>query len=691
MHVEPSHRPAAPARVARLLLATSLMLASASRSHAATLLFDFGAPDSPSGGASQGTAQHWNNFPASLGGTEGSEVPGLVSTTGEASALALQIVSRFNGANESGATSGGPYPASGTRDSLFGNTELFGSLENLTPAFKVYGFEPGASCTLTFYASRLGVADNRQTRFTVTGAQTAFVDLDAANNVTNVVRLAGIAADASGEVLVELSAGPNNNNANHFTYLGVLGIETTGGTRYLVDFGSDGAPTETEEPSPGASWNNVTSDIGINPQGRLADLVTTNGTATGAALQMIARFNGANLNGSTTATVFPTSATRDSLFGNTAAFSGLENIFPSFKLTGLSTSNRYAFHFYGSRTGVTDHRETRYTVTGATTAFADLDAANNVDRTATVHGMVPSAAGEIVVTLGPGPNNNNGNRFTYLGALRVESTPIVPPGFLVDFGATGSQTLGGTEFAWNNVTAEFGANPASVLDPLVGFDGSPSSIALRMVSRFNGANENGVTTEAPFPVSATRDSLFGNTEIFSELENITPVFNLTGLNPTTAYTLEFYASRLGVGDNRETRYTVQGATESSVDLNVANNETEIARLEGVKPSAAGILNIALSPGPNNDNGNHFVYLGVLRVTWTAPTAAEPARFASPVRVGSSFRFQLSGTTGATYRILGSSTLREWSEIRSVTLAPGSTTVDLEVSEAYRFFQAVAFP
>lgn len=412
----------------RSLFLAAFVSASAATSMAATWLFDFGGPDSPSGGAVQGTTLHWNNVTASTGAAEGAEVPELATTSGELSQLTLQIVSRFNGANENGATSGGPYPASATRDSLYGNTELFGSLENVTPTFKVYGLTPGSAASLTFFASRQGVTDNRETRYTVTGKQSATADLDAANNVTNIARVATVQADDNGEILVALAPGPNNNNANHFTYLGVLAIETSAGQRFLIDFGATGSITEMEEPGPSIAWNNVPTAIGTDPVARLTDLVTTNGATTGAALQMIARFNGANLNGTTASTVFPASATGDSLFGNTAAFSGLENIFPSFKLTGLSSSNRYSFQFYGSRTGVSDNRETRYTLAGATTAFADLDAANNVDRVAVVNDLLPSAAGEIVITLGPGPNNSNGNRFTYLGVMRVDSRARRPPG-----------------------------------------------------------------------------------------------------------------------------------------------------------------------------------------------------------------------------------------------------------------------
>lgn len=657
-------------------------------------LFDFGSPDSPSGGVVAGKTEHWNNVSASVGSAEGSEVVDLVDTEGNPVLLVLQTLSRFNGANESGATSAGPYPASATRDSLFGNTESFSSLENLTPSFMLYGFEPGATCSLTFYASRLGASDNRETRYTVTGAASAFVDLNAANNVTNTVRLAGVAADASGSIRVDLSAGPNNNNANHFCYLGVLQVDLANGKRLLFDFGAAGSPTETQETGPGLAWNNVPTAVGSDPAARVSGLVSTNGTATGTALQMLSRFNGANLNGATTSTVFPTTATQDSLFGNTAAFSGLSDLKPAFKLTGLDPSFSYSFTFYGSRTGVTDNRETRYTVKGATEAFADLNASANIDGVAKVDRIQPNASGEIEVAVTAGPNNNNGNRFTYLGAMKVDMAPVVPPTLLIDFGSTGSPTLlgsGGVELAWNNLPNTVAGDPAGVLTNLVRADGVATPISLLMVSRFNGANENGTTGTAPFPTPATRDSLFGNTELFSGLENVTPEFKLTGLNPATAYTLDLYASRMGVGDNRETRYTVRGAAEATIDLNVANNETGIATLTGVHPSAAGELGIALSPGPNNDNANHFVYLGVLRLTWTASAPAGPATLDQPALAGGNFRFRLTGTAGATYKVLASGDLKTWAEARSVTLSGTSATLELPAAESVRFFQAVAAP
>lgn len=655
------------------------------------MLFDFGADATQTIGGVAGPAVTWNNVDATVGGSEFGLVEGLALTDGTPTAISFVMVSRFNGANESGTTTSPLYPSTATRDSLFGNTELFSNLENITPIFKLSGLDGNATYSLRFYASRMGVSDNRETRYTVTGAEESFADLDASNNVTNRAAVTGVRPDGAGEITIALSAGPNNNNANHFTYLGVLEVEISTGGKLMIDFGGGGSRTEVVEQPASAAWNNVTATIGSSPTGSLDNLVTTNGTATSAGFRMTSRFNGANSNGSAASTNFPVTATQDSLFGNTEAFSGLSNILPAFKLTGLDAGYLYTFTFYGSRAGVSDNRETRYTVTGANTGSADLNTANNVNGTVTVEGIRPDSAGEIAVALTPGPNNNNGNHFTYLGVMKVDFAPVRTPRILVDFGAAGTPTEMGPDDpdnAWNNVTTAVGQTDDGSLTNLVRTDGSATSINIQMVSRFNGANENGIQSPGLYPTDAKRDSLFGNTELFSGLENVTPIFKLTGLNPATAYSLQFFASRMGVGDNRETRYTVTGSSEQFVDLNIANNETEIATVTNALPNAQGEITIALSPGPNNDNGNHFVYLGVLQMDWAAAEPSAPPRFTAATVANGTFRATLSGTAGKTYKIQRTTDFSSWTDAQTVTQTGASAEVTANVAGGLAFFRAV---
>ncbi|MCP5528556.1 MAG: PAS domain-containing protein [Verrucomicrobiales bacterium] len=662
---------------------------------AGQMLFDFGAPDSPTQPGAGGPVTHWNNI-TTVGTDPVGTLFDLVDSEGNVTTMYLWMLARFNGANENGTIAATRYPSTATRDSLYGNTEDFNGMADIYPEFRLAALPVGEVYDLTFYASRTGVTDNRETRYTITGSNATVLDYDPANNVDETVTASGIAADMFGEITIGLEPGPNNSNGNHFTYLGALEVKLVStGQTWLFDFGSGNSPTEAVEPEPEVYWNNLPTAIGIDPAGVLPDLVTTDGSATGAALEMVARFNGANTSGSTAATVYPTSATRDSLFGNTETFSGLDNVLPVFKLTGLDPRTSYDFTFYGSRTGVSDVRETRFTVSGSNAAVGDLDAANNVDATVAVSGVKPAATGEVTISITPGPNNNNGNHFTYLGVMQVDWTPPFTPRILVDLGATGTPTdaTAGVTEIWNNLTQSVAGTGDGVLERLLTVDGTATSINWEMISRFNGANENGTQDPAPYPISATRDSMYGNTEVWSGLENIFPAFKLTGLTPGVPYDLVLYASRMGVSDNRETQFTITGATETVEFLNVAVNVDQTVSVTGLEPNAAGEISIALAPGPNNDNGNHFTYLGVLQLDWEQAPPAGPATLSGAQLTDGGFTFTLSGTIGATYQVQGSATLAadSWNDVQSVTLASESQPVAIDQAGAWQFYRAVAAP
>jgi hypothetical protein len=233
----------------------------------------------------------------------------------------------------------------------------------------------------------------------------------------------------------------------------------------LFDFGAAGSTTgKATAPAndPARMWNNVTG-IGLNSNGRLDTVVGTGGEATRLGLVMLSRFNGVNENGTTVSPAFPVNATRDSLYGNTETFNGLQNVFPRFKLTGLDPATAYTFTFFASRTGVGDNRETGYTVTGATTEFASLNAANNVAATAEVSRLHPTSEGEVTISLAPTPANTNANHFTYLGVLQVRSaettnltTPLLltPSTLVIDWTGNGvlewSENLSPSE--WHPIT-----------------------------------------------------------------------------------------------------------------------------------------------------------------------------------------------------------------------------------------------
>jgi hypothetical protein len=218
----------------------------------------------------------------------------------------------------------------------------------------------------------------------------------------------------------------------------------------LFDFGGGLTTDHAAAPDdPTNYWNNVTTTIGGSSTASLTNIVTAENAATTVGLTMLSRFNGANENGTTASPLFAADATRDSLFGNTELFSGLTNIYPKFKLTGLSSARNYRFTFYASRTGVGDNRETLYTVQGAVTNTTTLNVANNITNVAVLNSVRPTSAGELIIGLTPSANNNNANHFTYLGVLKVELLPLprhLPP--RITGGSLNLQWTGGGVLEW---------------------------------------------------------------------------------------------------------------------------------------------------------------------------------------------------------------------------------------------------
>jgi hypothetical protein len=209
-----------------------------------------------------------------------------------------------------------------------------------------------------------------------------------------------------------------------------------------------------------------------------------------------------------------------------------------------------------------------------------------------------------------------------------------------------------------------------------------------MIARFNGANENGTEFNPIWPLDATRDSLYGNVEAFNGLQDILPIFKLTGLTVDRPYQLTLFASRTSVGDVRETRYTVSGMSTNVADLDAANNIENMIVLENVLPDANGEIRIALTPGPNNNNGNHFVYLGVLQLDWTNALIVRPT-LSEPSYANGSFRMRVTGAAGKTYKILRSADFTGWMESGvTVTLSGTSDTVTIPQAESMYFYRAV---
>lgn len=199
----------------------------------------------------------------------------------------------------------------------------------------------------------------------------------------------------------------------------------------FFDFG-DGAPTHASDPS--SNYNSILV-APVDPNNLIIlNAIDSTGAGTGITVQAAGFYSGSNTNGTTAPTgdaaIFNVQATRDNAFGHALAF-GSAPLTPqaTVQFGGLDASGNTAYNFtiFASRMGVTDNRETQYDLQGANSVTTFLNASANTSEVATASGIIPNANGEITMTLMPGPNNNNGSKFYYLGALRLESANVVIP------------------------------------------------------------------------------------------------------------------------------------------------------------------------------------------------------------------------------------------------------------------------
>ena len=581
------------------------VLADWASPEAQVFLIDFGGADTTTqnGPDPNDPENHWNNVTPDIGGSATGQLPGLVNTENEATNIGLVMLSPFNGSgsNQSGTLESALFAENATRDSLYANTEAFSGFGDLAPSFKLTGLDPERTCNFTFYASRLGASDVRETGYTVVGANSTYVTLDPTDNVDSVAVAGGITADAQGEIAISLEATANNNNSYHFIYLGVMQMEEIPDQAPIVfveepadqtaiEYRSVTFETKVDSTPPyTVQWFRDSETIpDANAFTYTIDIVTPD--LDGAAF----------------------SATVSNLLYSATGSAAILTVVPDVNapvLLSAASTNGYTIGLAfderldaGSVAAVENYvvNEGALTVAGAELADDDktvvlmLSERFEGDFSIAVSGVRDLAGNEVA------PNS------TASGEVRLQV-------LLFDFGSASDPTDDDAENIWNNVSEGVGCSDTGKLLDVVCVEGETTGIDLVMLSRFNGANQNGTRESTLFAADATRDSLYGNTEAFNDLTDVFPSFKLTGLDPLLTYDLTFYASRTGARDNRETGYTVVGADSAFAALNATANIDEVAAVSGIEPDAEGAITISIAPGENNKNASHFTYLGVLKL------------------------------------------------------------------------------
>jgi len=570
-----------------------------------TLLLDFGSSNTPTqnGPAPDDPLNFWNNVTAAIGGVAGGQLPEIVNTLNITTTIGLEILSPFNGSgpNTNGTLDSAVFAPNATRDSLYGNTEIWSGLADVAPSFKLTGLNPERVYNFTMYASRLGVGDVRETSYTVAGESTTFVTLDPANNIDNVATVAGIVPDVENEITISMAPTENNNNGYHFIYLNAMKIEEIPEQQPIIFVEQPAGQTVTAyqsatfqtavqstppyiiqwfkdgEPITDANEFAYTIDIVTPDMNGAVFSVSVSNLVYGevseeAVLGVVADANS------------PVLLSAESTNGYTIALSFDERLNPDTASTLENYSvNEETVEVVGAELGM-----------DARTVILTLGEYVTDSFNVSVNFVQDLAGNEIAAGT------------TVTGQVRLEV-------LLFDFGSSNTPTYDDQDNAWNNVTQGVGGSDVGRLKALVDIENILTKIDLVMIRRFNGANTNGTRVSTVFPQDATGDSLFGNTEPFSGLADVFPGFKLSGLDPLLAYDFIFYASRMGARDNRETGYTVTGGNSGFAALNPSSNEEQFVTVTGIEPDSAGEITIELAPTANNVNSYHFTYLGVMKV------------------------------------------------------------------------------
>ena len=187
----------------------------------------------------------------------------------------------------------------------------------------------------------------------------------------------------------------------------------------FIDFGSNAGNFVTL-----GNWNNVHDHQAAN-----LPLIDDNGDNTGISLQVTDPFyNGFNTTGAAAVTgdaaIFATTATSDNFFGHGVVW-GTTPANPKgvFKLSGLEPNLYYSLSIFGSRSNVSDNRETKYSVEGKSGVVSTtLNTSNNTSNVAKIINVQANSNAEIIFTCEAGENNTSAEKCYYLGAIKLSQS-----------------------------------------------------------------------------------------------------------------------------------------------------------------------------------------------------------------------------------------------------------------------------
>lgn len=274
------------------------------------------------------------------------------------------------------------------------------------------GLDPAKLYEFTFAAQRAGGdIDELSARYTVIGANSGAIIMNAYNCTNRVARLPGIAPLPDGSIEFSVEAAESNTYWKRFGYLTGLKLEETDGLG-AEDIYIDAwkAPVSTSW-----TWNTVS----VKTVASHRNLLDRDGNQTRVGIDVVSASSGENRN----ATISFTGDAEE--FDDARAGSNKQQFYTApggngqIIVTGLYPNCTYSFTFVASRADddATKIYTTKYTVTGANSGSSTLDARNNASNVARVVGIRPSERGEVTINIGMGDGNNV--NYAYIAAFKI--------------------------------------------------------------------------------------------------------------------------------------------------------------------------------------------------------------------------------------------------------------------------------
>lgn len=372
----------------------------------------------------------------------------------------------------------------------------------------------------------------------------------------------------------------------------------------LVDFQSP-PPNDFDFTRPvfidfgGVKAGDVFNHFGSPGEMKISNLKDDMGDNTEFSLEISEPFSGTLDRGLENVLGWPKAVSQDMFFSD-----GIHIARSGFVASNLNKKKKYTFVFYGSIND--DKSETQFTVKGKNEGNGVLDNDNNLGKYVIIRDIEPSDNATIEIQLSPGPNNSHFAKFFGVNAMIIVPSdleiPIQKNDFVlqrpvyIDFG---SIDAGPPFYFYAN---ESGTPHFDLKDD----QGNSTHFAMSVTDRFTQKNESGeLTNTLGLPRELTQDAFYG------DKNNLTSGFTISNLNKDQKYKFYFYGSRRGVSDNREAMYLAKGANEKSALLDASGNASNFAEVNGVQPNEDGTIDIVISPGPNNNNGDRFYYINAL--------------------------------------------------------------------------------